>query len=88
MEYSKTIFMCFIDYSRAFDCVDHSRLWNTLRTMGVPEHLIALIKSPYTNQEAAVKQNMATQSGLKWERVLGRGVSCPHTYSTCTVNIF
>jgi len=55
MEYGKTVFMCFIDYSKAFDCVDHSRLWNTLRSMGVPEHLIALIKSLYTNQEAAVR---------------------------------
>jgi hypothetical protein len=54
MEYDKTIVMCFIDYSKAFDCVDHSRLWNTLRSMGVPEHLAVLIKSLYTNQEAAV----------------------------------
>jgi hypothetical protein len=45
MEYSKTIFMCFTDYSKAFDCIDHSRLWNTLRSMGVPELLIVLIKS-------------------------------------------
>jgi len=36
MEYGKTIFMCFIDYSKAFDCIDHSRLWSTLRSMGVP----------------------------------------------------
>jgi hypothetical protein len=41
-EYGKTIIICFIDYSKAFDCVDHSRLWNTLRNMGVPEHLIVL----------------------------------------------
>jgi hypothetical protein len=55
MEYGKTIFMCFIDYSKAFDCIDHGRLRNTLRSMGVPKHLIALIKSLYTKQEAAVK---------------------------------
>jgi hypothetical protein len=55
MEYGKTIVMCFIDYSTAFDCVDHSRLWNTLRSMGVPEHFIVLIKSLYTNQEAALQ---------------------------------
>ena len=54
-EYGKTIFMCFIDYSKAFDCVDHSRLWDTLRSMGVPEHLTVIIKSLYTNQEAAVR---------------------------------
>src|SRR5215467_9204708 len=55
MEYGKTVFMCFIDYNKAFDCVEHSRLWNTLRSMGVPEHLIILIKSLYTKQEAAVR---------------------------------
>jgi hypothetical protein len=54
-EYGKTVFMCFIDYSKAFDCVVHSQLWNTLTSMGVPEHLIILIKSLYTKQEAAVK---------------------------------
>jgi hypothetical protein len=54
MEYGKTIFMFFIDYSKAFDCADHSRLWNTLRRMGVPEHLIILIKGLYTKQGAAV----------------------------------
>jgi hypothetical protein len=52
IEYGKTIIMCFIDYSKAFDCVDHSRLWNTLRNMGVPEHLISLIRSLYANQAA------------------------------------
>jgi len=55
MEYGKTIFMCFIDYSKAFDCVDHIRLWSTLRSIGVPEHPIFLIKGLYTKQEAAVR---------------------------------
>ena len=44
MEYGKTVFVCFIDYSKAFDCIDHSRLWKALRGVGVPEHLIILIK--------------------------------------------
>ena len=55
MECGKTIFMCFIDYSKAFDCVDHSQLWDTLRSMGVPEHLTVIIKNLYTNQQAAVR---------------------------------
>jgi len=70
MEYGRTIFMCFIDYCKAFDCVDHSRLWNTLRNMGVPEHLIALIKSLYANQEAAVKTEYGN---TEWFEV-GKGV--------------
>jgi hypothetical protein len=55
MQYGKTIFVCFIDYSKAFYCSHHSRLWNTLRSLGVLEHLIVLIKSLYTKQEAAVR---------------------------------
>jgi hypothetical protein len=55
MEYGKPIFLCFIDYSKAFDCIDHNRMWNNLRDMGVPEHLIILIKYLYTKQEATVK---------------------------------
>jgi len=51
----QTTVMCFIDYNKAFDCVDHSRLWNALRRMGKPEHPIVLIKSLYTKQEAAVR---------------------------------
>ena len=55
-----------LDYSKAFDCIDHSQLWNTLRSMGVPEHLIVLIKGLYTqNKKTQYKRNMVTQSGLK-----------------------
>jgi hypothetical protein len=62
--------MCFIDYSKAFNSVDHSRLWNTLRSMGVPEHLIALIKSLYMKEEAAVKMEY---DNTEWFEV-GKGV--------------
>jgi hypothetical protein len=70
MEYGKTTFMSFIDYGKAFDCVNYSRLWNTLRSVGVPEHLIALVKSLYTKQEAAVKTEYGN---IKWFEV-GKGV--------------
>jgi hypothetical protein len=66
MQYGKTIVMCFIDYSKPFDCIDHSRLWNTLRSIGVPEYLIVLIKSLYTNQEAAVRMEYGN---TKWFEV-------------------
>ena len=54
MEYGKTIFMYFIGYGRAFDCVDQSQMGNTLRSRGVLEHLVVFINGLYTKQEAAV----------------------------------
>jgi hypothetical protein len=69
-EYGKPIFTCFVNYSKAFDCIDHNRLWDNLRDIGVPEHLIILIKNLYTNQEATVK----TEDGsTDWFQV-GKGV--------------
>jgi len=47
--------LCFIDYSKAFDCVDHNLLWSTLKQMGIPEHLIALLRSLYEDQQAVVR---------------------------------
>jgi hypothetical protein len=88
MEYAKTIFMCLIDYSKAFDCVYHSRLWNTLRSMGVPEQLVALIKSMYSKQEAAVKTEYGKTEWLEVGKGVRQGCILPPTYSTCTVNIF
>jgi predicted phosphoadenosine phosphosulfate sulfurtransferase len=46
-EYNQEIYLCFIDYNKAFDCVDHARMWNTLQQMGIPEHLIVLIPNLY-----------------------------------------
>jgi hypothetical protein len=62
--------MCFIDYNKAFDCVEHSRVWNTLRNMGVPAHLITLIMSLYTMQDATLK---TVYCNTEWFEV-GKGV--------------
>ena len=53
-EHQRDLYMCFIDYKNAFDCVDHERLWVILGGMGVPVHLIVLPRRLYTNQEATV----------------------------------
>ena len=55
LEYQKDLYMCFIDYSKAFDCVEHDKLWVALRDLGVPAHLIKLIRSLYIDQEATVR---------------------------------
>jgi hypothetical protein len=51
-EYNRTLYICYIDYTKAFDCVDHDKLWTALRGMGVPEHLIVLIRSLYLGRQA------------------------------------
>ena len=51
-EFQKNIYFCFIDYAKAFDCVDHNKLWKILREMGVPDHLTCLLRNLHAGQEA------------------------------------
>jgi hypothetical protein len=79
----KTIVMCFIDYNKDFDCVDHSRLWNTLGSMGLPEHLIVLIKSLYTNQEAAVRTEYSNAEWYEVRKGVRQGcILSPYLFNT------
>ena len=54
-EFQKNIYFCFIDYAKAFDCVDHNKLCKILKEMGIPDHLICLLRNPYAGQEATVR---------------------------------
>ena len=54
-DFQKNICFCFIDYAKAFDCVDHHKLWKILKEMGIPDHLICLLRNLYAGQEAAVR---------------------------------
>ena len=54
-EFQKNIYLCFIDYAKAFTCVDHDKLWKALRQMGVPEYLTCLLRNLYVGQEATVR---------------------------------
>ena len=54
-ELQKNIYFCFIDYTKAFDCVDHNKLWKILKEMGIPDHLICLLRNLYAGQEATVR---------------------------------
>ena len=56
----KNIYFCFIDYNEAFDCVDHNKLWNILKEMGIPDHLTGLLRNLYAGQEATVKTEHGT----------------------------
>ena len=53
-EFQKIIYFCFIDYAKAFDCVDHNKMWKILQEMGIPEHLTCLLRNLYAGQEATV----------------------------------
>ena len=56
----KNIYFCFIDYAKAFDCVDHNKLWKILEEMGIPDHLICLLRNLYAGQEATVRTGHGT----------------------------
>ena len=59
-EFQKNIYFCFIDYAKAFDCVDHNQLWKILQEMGIPDHLTCLLRNLYAGQEATVRTGHGT----------------------------
>ena len=59
-ESQKNIYFCFIDYAKAFDCVDHNKLWKILKKMGIPDHLTFLLINLYAGQEATVRTGHGT----------------------------
>ena len=59
-EFKKNIYFCFIDYAKAFDCVDHNQLWKILKEMGIPDHLTCLLRNMYAGQEATVRTGHGT----------------------------
>ena len=71
-EFQKKIYFCFIDYAKAFDCVDHNKLWKILQDMGIPDHLTYLLRNLYAGQEAQLELDMEQQTGSK----LGKAVYC------------
>ena len=62
-EFQKNI--CFIDYAKVFDCVDHNKLWKILQEMGIPDHLTCLLRNLYAGQEAQLESDMRQQTGSK-----------------------
>ena len=62
-EFQKIIYFYFIDYAKAFDCVDHNKLWKILKEMGIPNHLTCLLRNLYAGQEATVRTEHGTKTG-------------------------
>ena len=69
-QFQKNIYFCFIDHTQVFDCMDHNRLWTTLKEMGVSDHLICLLRNLYAGQEASVRTRHETRYWLKIRKVV------------------
>ena len=71
-EFQKNIYFCFIDYAKAFDFVDHNKLWKILQEMGIPDHLTYLLRNVYAGQEATVRTEHGTRLVQNRERNTSR----------------
>ena len=83
-EFQKNICFCFIDYAKAFDCVDHKKLWKILKEMGIPDHLTCLLRNLYAGQEATVKTGHGT---IDWFQI-EKGVHQGCILSPCLFNLY
>ena len=75
-EFQKNIYFCFIDYAKAFDCVDHNKLWKSLQKMGIPDHLTCLLRSLYAGQEATVRTRHGTTDWFQIGKGVHQGCIC------------
>ena len=76
------IYFCFIDYDKAFDCVDHNKLWKILQEMGIPDHLTCLLRNLYAGQEATVRTGHGTKDWFQQEKEYVKAVCCHPAYSS------
>ena len=83
-EFQKNIYFCFIDYAKAFDCVDHNKLWKILKEMGIPDHPTCLLGNLYAGQEATVRTGYGTTD---WFHI-GKGVRQGCILSPCLFNLY
>ena len=83
-EFQKKIYFCLIDYTKAFDCVDHNKLWKILKKMGIPDHLTCLLRNLYVGQEATVSTGHGTTDWFQ----IGKGVRQSCILSSCLLNLY
>ena len=83
-EFQKNIYFCFIDYAKAFDCVDHNKLWKILKEMGIPDHLTCLLRNLYAGQEATVRTGHGKTDWFQ----MGKGVRQGCKLSSCLCNLY
>jgi len=80
-EFQKNSYFCFIDYAKAFDCVDHNKLWKILKEMGIPDHLTCLLRNLCAGQEAT-EPDMEQRTGSKLRKEYDKAVYCHRAYVT------
>ena len=83
-EFQKSIYFCFLDYAKAFDGVDHSKLWKILEEMGIPDHLTCLLRNLYAGQEATVRTGHGTTDWFQ----IGKGARQGCLSSPCVFNVY
>ena len=83
-EFQKNIYFCFIDYAKAFDCVDHNKLWKILKEMGIPDHLTCLLSNLYEDQEATARTGHGTKDWFQ----IGKGVRLGCILPPCLFNLY
>ena len=83
-KFQKNIYFCFIDYAKAFDCVDHNKLWKILKETGIPDHLTCLLRNLYTNQETTVRTGHGTTDWFQ----IGKGVCQGYILLPCLFNLY
>ena len=83
-EFQKDIYFCFIDYAKAFDCVDHNELWKILKEMGIPDHLTYLLRNLYAGKKATVRTGHGTTDWFQ----IRKGVRQSCILSPCLINLY
>ena len=83
-EFQRNVCLCFIDYAKAFDCVDHNQLWKILKEMGIPDHLTCLLRNRYASQEATVRTGCGTTDWFKIRKGVWQGC----VLSPCLINFY
>ena len=83
-EFQKSIYFCFINYTKAFDCVDHNKLWKILQEVGIPDHRTCLLRNLYAGQDATVRTGHGTTDWFQ----IGKGVRQSCILSPCLFNLY
>ena len=87
-EFQENIYFCFTDYAKAFNCVDHNKLWKILKEMGIPDHLTCLLRNMYAGQEATVRTEHGTTDWFQIGKGVHQGVHQGCILAPCLFNLY